>query len=514
MKLSTVRKMLGILSFAAITLTFLDFAGIFPQSFFLITKIQLVPALLSGAFLTVGVLLLLTWIFGRIYCSVICPLGVYQDLVAWIYKRFKPKRKFRFSPPKTSLRLAFLALVVVGYFAGFTLLLNLFEPYSVYGRITTHVARPLYMAGNNLLAEIAHYFGSYTFYNVHVFTLSLFALAVSILSLAAVSLLATIGGRSWCNTVCPVGTVLGWISKYSLFQIRFQADHCTHCNRCARDCKASCIDSKTMQVDTNRCVMCFNCLDACQEQALVYKIQRPEHNAKKQTAKNGAESTKGMSRRDFLKTTGGVAGMIGVSALASAAPKQTKTPIYVKQHPISPPSAGSTAALLDACTACQLCITECPSNVLKPAFMEYGMGGMMQPRMDFNKGYCNYDCTRCTEVCPTGALKPLTTEQKHRTQMGHVVFIKTSCVVYTDETSCGACSEHCPTQAVKMVPYKNGLTIPEVEPDICVGCGGCEYICPVRPLTAIYVEGNPVHLEAQAFETAKKEHVELDGFGF
>jgi len=138
----------------------------------------------------------------------------------------------------------------------------------------------------------------------------------------------------------------------------------------------------------------------------------------------------------------------------------------------------------------------------------------MMPVMNFDHGFCNFDCTLCTDVCPTDALKPLTVQAKHKTQMGRVVFIMHNCVVFTDETSCGACSEHCPTQAVKMVPYKGMLTIPSVNPDICVGCGGCEYVCPAVPFKAIHVEGNPVQLEAHAFEDEVKKEVQLDGFGF
>jgi len=138
----------------------------------------------------------------------------------------------------------------------------------------------------------------------------------------------------------------------------------------------------------------------------------------------------------------------------------------------------------------------------------------MMPVMYFEKGFCNYDCTICTNVCPNNALTSLTMEQKHRLQVGKVVFVPELCVVNTKGTSCGACSEHCPTQAVKMVSYKNGLTIPFVDANICVGCGGCEFICPVRPNRAIYVEGNRVHQQARAFEVEKKEEKEITDFGF
>ena len=145
--------------------------------------------------------------------------------------------------------------------------------------------------------------------------------------------------------------------------------------------------------------------------------------------------------------------------------------------------------------------------------MEYGPGGMMQPRLYFDHGFCNYDCTVCSDVCPSKALRPLTVEQKHQTQVGQVHFIRHNCIVFTDETNCGACSEHCPTQAVHMVPYKGVLTIPETDVSICVGCGGCEYVCPAKPYKAIYVEGLEAHNNLQ-FKKEKKEDIKVDDFGF
>ena len=189
---------------------------------------------------------------------------------------------------------------------------------------------------------------------------------------------------------------------------------------------------------------------------------------------------------------------------------------YIRKNAICPPGAISAEHLLEHCTACHLCISRCPSKVIKPAFMEYGLGGMMQPMMTYDKGFCNYNCTVCSDVCPSHALKSLTMEEKHMTQIGRVTFHEDICVVHTEGTNCGACAEHCPTQAVTMIPYEGheGLTIPFITPDICVGCGGCEYICPVRPYRAIYVEGNKEHKQRKAFKEEKKEDVVIDGFGF
>jgi ferredoxin len=198
----------------------------------------------------------------------------------------------------------------------------------------------------------------------------------------------------------------------------------------------------------------------------------------------------------------GVAGM-SVNALGQTSIIQSRPSTIPEKitAPVSPPGSGSIAHFTSICTACHLCVSACPSRVLVPSFLQYGLSGMMQPRMDYHAGHCNYDCTVCLNVCPSGAIVPLTPEKKKLTQLGVAKFIKENCVVYTDNTNCGACSEHCPTKAVDMVPYLNTaskrLVIPEVNPDICIGCGGCEYACPTKPHKAIYVDGNRVHKLAE-----------------
>ena len=164
----------------------------------------------------------------------------------------------------------------------------------------------------------------------------------------------------------------------------------------------------------------------------------------------------------------------------------------LNQHhtqPLMPPGAVDRKHFQSLCTACQLCVARCPEQVLRPSVAENGWKGFWQPLMDFDRAFCAYDCNVCGEVCPTGALTPLPLEQKHITRAGMVHFFKCRCVVHVEGTSCGACAEHCPTQAVHMVPFRGDLTIPEVDPDLCIGCGACEFICPVRPDKAIVVDG-------------------------
>jgi ferredoxin len=435
-------------------------------------------------------------------------MGVFQDIISWISKRTaKKKKKYTYSKPKTILRWSIVGITAASFFFGITSLLGLLDPYSAYGRMATHLFKPVYMAANNLLASIFISFGNYQFYFVDIFIFSLFSFIVAAITFLVVGFLAWKYGRTFCNTICPVGTLLGVPGKYSLFKIKIDSEKCTACGICATKCKASCIDIKRKTVDNSRCVDCFNCVDSCKFDALSY-------TSRKKAVEKNKEVTIDEGKRKFF-----LAGITTTIATPTLLAKEkvnlpTREKSHTRQTPISPPGALSTEHLLHHCSSCHLCISKCPTNVLKPAFMEYGIGGIMQPVMFFEKGFCNFDCTICSDVCPNHALKPLTKEEKHKTQMGRVVFIEAICIVPTKHQSCGACAEHCPTQAVTMIPYKDGLTIPTINTDICVGCGACEFICPVRPDRAIYVEGNSVHQEAKPFVTETKENIKIDDFGF
>lgn len=499
--------MVSVVLFALITFYFLDFAGVSGTRSFL-PRIQFVPALLSLSAAVVVGWIVLTLLLGRVYCSSVCPMGIFQDVVGWLSRRRNKRKKYGFRPERPVLRWTVVVAVAVAFIAGFTFLLGLLDPYSAYGRMITNVFKPLYVAGNNGLAWVFTKFGNYTFYYIQVVILSVLAFAVGLLTFGVVGYMAWRYGRLYCNTVCPVGTLLGALSRYSLFKVRLDTEKCNGCGLCGLKCKGSCIDSKAHRIDYSRCVVCFDCIDNCRQGAVSYSWRR------KKAAVSGEEGAVDRSKRQFLATAAVTALAMPRAVAQQGASVLTPNKAYRREHPLSPPGSLSAGHLLEHCTACHLCVTKCPSHVLKPAFTEYGLGGMMQPMMYFEDGFCNFDCTVCSDVCPNGAILPLTVEQKHVTQVGRVVFLIENCIVNTDETSCGACSEHCPTQAVTMVPYKDGLTIPHVNPDICVGCGGCEYVCPVRPFRAIHIEGNPVHLEAKPFQESEQKEVEIEDFGF
>ena len=533
--LKKTRVILSIIIFTLITLYFLDFRGFLPESLKFLTQIQFIPALLSLSFIILMSLIILTLLFGRVYCSSVCPMGVYQDIVAWLSKRFNKKKRYKYSKAKSILRRSVLAGTIVAFITGFNFLVGLLDPYGAYGRIATHLFRPIYLAGNNLLTTIFTSFGNYTFYQVSVYTISVSSTIIALITFLVIGYMAWKGGRTYCNTICPVGTTLGFFSKHSLFRVQFVDEKCNMCGLCVMKCKSSCIDSGNKKIDYSRCVTCFNCIEICNRDAMKYKIVRrrktpvvdpmPAYTYAKEEKKAKSSKSDSLiknqmvnknvdeSKRRFLSAsllTGlSVGSLLAQQASGDILPKRE----LKRQIPIAPPGTLSFDNLREKCISCHLCVSKCPSRVIKPALLEYGLGGIMQPKLYFDRGFCNYDCTVCGDVCPTGAIEQLTVEEKNKTQIGKVNFNIENCIVYYDETNCGACSEHCPTQAVHMVPYKGHLTIPETDPSICVGCGGCEYVCPAIPYKAIYVEGidtqNIIEIEHE-----EAEEIIIDDFGF
>jgi ferredoxin-type protein NapF len=318
------------------------------------------------------------------------------------------------------------------------------------------------------------------FYKIHKINLSLFLF--SFISFLIILFLSLIKGRLYCNTICPVGTLLGYISKYSILKISIDQVQCTSCSLCEKVCKASCIDSKNKKVDLSRCISCYNCLDICPQNAIEYKRVTNQTNVD-------------YSRRNFIKYIFPTS-LFSIALLGSVIRKpfialRNNSKIFKKKI-ISPPGSQSISHFLDSCTACHICVNSCPSKVLKPA----GFLGIMQPTLDYSYAFCDYECNICTQVCPSGAIKPFKLEKKKKVQIGKVKLIKEQCIVYKSNLDCGACAEHCPTTAVYTVPYK-GMYGPEVNTDYCIGCGACEYACPAVPEKAIIVEGNDIHQMAQ-----------------
>jgi ferredoxin len=495
--LRKIRIILALVFFIGITMLFLDFTGTLRHWLGWMAKVQFLPAILAVNAAVVIILVVLTVVFGRIYCSIICPLGVFQDVIAWMGKHGK-RNPYSYSKAKNILRYVVLAIFVVALLAGVSSVVALLAPYSSYGRIAGNLFQPIYEYGNNLLAAIAAHIDSYAFYSTDVWIRSIPTFVVAALTFVIVAVLAWRNGRTYCNTICPVGTILSFFARFSWFKITIDTDKCRNCGTCGRYCKAACIDFKHHHVDYSRCVVCGDCLGKCEFGALHYVHPKKKTEAVTSSPTEVQEKEEAdTSRRSFL-----LAAALATTAAAMAQKdKKVDGGLAViedkvtpkRATPLTPPGSYSAENMAKHCTACQLCVSECPNGVLRPST---DLGKFMQPTMSYERGYCRPECTRCSSVCPTGAIRKIDKAEKSSIQIGHAVWVKKNCVAINDGVDCGNCARHCPSGAITMVPYQvNGgeVMVPAVNTERCIGCGACENLCPARPFTAIYVEGHEMH---------------------
>lgn len=498
--LRKIRIAIATVMIACCVLLFLDFTGSVHAYLGWVAKIQFFPAVLALNVIVVLGLIVITLVLGRVYCSVVCPLGIMQDMIAWLGKKSK-KNRYSYSKALTWLRVFVLVVFIICLVAGIGIVVALLEPYSFFGRIVSNLFVPIYNSANNVLAWVAEKIDSYAFYTVDVWMKGFGTFIISLLCFVALAVFAWRNGRTYCNAICPVGTILGFISKYSLFRPIIDSSKCTQCRLCERNCKAACIDIKNKNIDYGRCVACMDCVDKCKYGALSYsyrfkqnKRNTKENLVQKQTPENVLDG----NRRKFLA----VAALASGSAMAAGLQKSVDGGLAVIEEKVKPnratilvpPGAGSIAHFSQHCTACQLCVSVCPSGVLRPGAK---LDGFMQPEMGYERGYCRPECVRCSDVCPTSAICKITVEEKTSIRIGHAVWVAANCVPLTDGVECGNCARHCPSDAIQMVPSdpssSTSVKIPVINDSKCIGCGACEYLCPARPFSAIYVEGYEVH---------------------
>lgn len=514
--LKPLRIVISLLVGSALTAVFLDVFHLLPPGFVIVVLgTQFTPALLTmiatGTIVLAAFLIFLSALmFGRLYCSLLCPLGLLQDFFShipvWLDR--KKKRRFRYSRPWFAVHYSVLVIVILFAVAGTFIPLNFLEPYSVYGRLVSTLGVPVLIFLNNIAESLLSGAGVIFLSSITYRHFNLGVLLFAVIFLIFIAILAYKKGRLFCNFLCPVGALLGLVSRFSFYKISIVPTSCKECGVCEKVCKAQCIESNSMKIDFAACVGCFNCIDVCPTAGITFV-------RKGKMKEEPKVSLPVKSRRSFLQSTFVVPFLAKISSLQGGEVQQTKSRYYeARTLPISPPGSRSLRHFSRHCTACYACVEQCPTNVLTPATFQYGIEGAFQPRMDYSVSYCNYDCVLCSEVCPTGAIRPITLEQKHEIQIGVAEFIEDDCIVKVNGTDCGACSEHCPTKAVRMVPYGE-LFIPEMHPQYCIGCGACEHACPAEPRKAIYVLGHEVHKKAEKpVQNAQQEEQPLNDFPF
>lgn len=240
----------------------------------------------------------------------------------------------------------------------------------------------------------------------------------------------------------------------------------------------------------------MDCIDTCRHGAISFSIRtKNKSNSSGKTAETQPTDT---ARRAFLTATATTVAAAAIKAQEKqvdgglAAIEKKKIPL--RHTPIVPPGAQSLRHMAQHCTACQLCVSACPNDVLRPST---DWKTLMQPEASYERGYCRPECTKCSEVCPAGAILKITEAEKSAIQIGHAVWVKENCLPLTDGVECGNCARHCPAGAIQMVlsDPKNDKSprIPAVNSERCIGCGACENLCPSRPFSAIYVEGHERH---------------------
>lgn len=410
---STIAVIVGVLSVLA-------FAGLFyPLPFLDVQLTALLQRVLVDFSLFAGILLaglfIITLLFGRVYCSTLCPLGLYQEFLMLLFRRKVTAQKKR--PYKY-----FLAALVFGaLFGGTAYLVRLIDPYTLFGS-----------------AVSGAWLG-----------LSMFAV---------LTVLVWFKGRLFCANICPVGAVLGLISKHAVNKIYIENDKCVSCGLCVSKCPVGCIDFKNKTVDNETCIKCFKCLGGCHRSSIHYGLQKapaPSFNP---------------VRRQLL--IGGAAAAVLAVAFKGGLEISKYISAKIKKI-IVPAGAKSAEEFVNHCLNCNLCVQNCPMKIIKKANSDYPA-----VHIEYGDSFCDYNCHKCSQVCPSGAIRKLSLAQKQKMQIGVASIDEDICI------RCGLCVTNCPRGAVSK--EKGGY--PQVDTNMCIGCGACASGCPVKAININPVE--------------------------
>ena len=493
-----------IISSLVILFISLGFFGIGNSVFLALSKLQFGQFFLSlsaRAVVVCSIIVVFSALFGRIYCSTLCPLGALQDFAGALGSSVT-KRKYSFHRNQKLLRYAVFIFVALLFVLGVPALIGILDPYSIYVRGASRLLDRTVGFTMEIIDPVLRNWGVYSSYSQGSFHFMPVAILIVIFASSFLR------GRLFCNTLCPVGMILGCASQAPVFRLAFKGN-CVSCGKCEAVCKAECINVQNKQIDSSRCVMCGNCATACPAGAISYSKIIHKYNNEKRASIKSIASIAFFSALPLIKNRNFLSHIPALSAYS-------KKIVESNLHPQIPAGAMSWARLRDRCIGCHACIKRCPSKVLEPASAKYGFNGILKPVLNFNKGFCQYDCIVCGHTCPFGAIMPIEINEKHKIQTGIAHYKKELCVITTNNERCGACAEHCPTGALEINSTGiNNDPIPTINSALCVGCGACEYICPVIPQKAITVRPHAIHQTAEVLQMKDNNTLEInEGFVF
>ncbi|MFH0788658.1 MAG: 4Fe-4S binding protein [Pseudomonadota bacterium] len=428
----------------------------------------------------------LTLILGRFFCGWFCPLGSLLDLFHPLIPPKKgnsngQRRSWKYLLLGFILVAAFFGLPVVGYFDPFSVLIRglaiSVDPFFNYTVVSFF--NFLYQhspAGVSSLSEPVYAFfkDSLLPYNQKTFTLSLLSLFI----LLSIFALERLERRFWCKNLCPLGGLLALLSRFARLRGHIQSS-CRECQLCTKLCRMEAIDQDD-HLAPGDCNLCLDCLDFCPDKAISFGFKKPAER----------QVPLGVSRRAFIGTLS--TGLILPAFLKVRAETKIPDPTVIR-----PPGALKEDLFLDRCVRCGECMKVCLNNALQPCWLEAGMEGIFSPRLIPRLGYCEFNCTLCGQVCPSGAIQKLSLPEKQKTVIGLAYFDKNRCLPYAKGIPCIVCEEHCPTpeKAIKfrdisvLNPEGKLVTIkqPYVIDQLCIGCGICENKCPLEGKAAVLI---------------------------
>jgi polyferredoxin len=454
------------------------------------------------------IILVPTLSLGRFFCGWICPMGTLQHFVGDMpseskrgKQRIESNRYKRWQTVKYVVLIAGLVAaafgsMVIGWLDPFSLLvrsigLSLLPAFNYIVRAVLTPMETSHIAAVKATGGIIHaVLGAFLleFRQAH-FTQGLF-LGILFLAILAVSLRIT---RFWCRAICPLGALLGALSRWSVLGLDKDPEACNNCNRCLLDCQGGDDPIGSAPWRKSECLMCMNCVGSCPDHALRFRFFRP--NPKEVASPD-------LGRRRTL--TGLAAGAVAVPLMRA----NTGLGKSRNERLLRPPGALDETDFLGRCIRCGECMKVCPNNALQPALIEAGLEGLWTPTLVPRIGYCEPSCVLCSEVCPTGAIWQITPKEKgwvvgvgavqnQPIRLGTAFYDRGRCLPWAMATDCIVCEEWCPVspkaiyveeaEVVDAAGKTKTLKQPRVDPSRCVGCGACEFACPLQDHPAVYV---------------------------